>query len=53
MSNIFLKSQKVTWATEWFDPNAIPFTEPSLFECLSLNLIKSTGETILNETLLF
>jgi hypothetical protein len=24
-----------------------------LFECLSLNLIKSTGETILNETLLF
>ena len=49
----FQNIQKVTWATEWFDPKAIPNTSPSLFEFLSLNLMRSTGESILKETLLF
>ena len=45
--------QKVIWATEWFDPKAKSITSPSLLEFLSLNLIRSTGVTILKETLLF
>lgn len=47
------QNQKVTWATEWFDPRAIATTSPSLFEFLSVNLVRSTGDTILNDTLLF